>query len=49
MEFSEAKIYHYKIKESLDGEEVEDFMDKKGHRLKDCEWMFGNIEMIDNE
>lgn len=40
LDFNIGRIFQYKIKDwDIDNESCEEFIDSKGHRLSDCEWM----------
>ena len=49
LDFEIGKVIQYKIKDwNIDYESCEDFIDRKGHRLSNCEWMVHDSEVITN-
>ena len=40
LDFEIGRVFQYKIKDwDIENESCEDFITRKGHRLKDCSWM----------
>ena len=51
LDFEIGRVIQYKIKDwDVENESCEDFITRKGHRLKDCSWMVHSVAgIIKNE
>jgi len=49
LDFSTAQVHKYAIEADQQIEDVEEFINEQGHRVKDCEFMYGDsIKLVDH-
>lgn len=48
LDFSTSQVHIYTIQADQQIEDVEEFINQQGHRVQDCQFMYGQIEVTDH-